>query len=163
LEEARQAIWSVNGNLPVFLVRTLKDVYDQSMARTSFTLVMLAIAAVMALVLGIVGVYGVIAYAVSQGTREIGIRMALGAQSGELKRRFMVNGLLLASIGTALGLGAAVAATRLMSSLLFGVTSLDPLTYAGVSLLLIASAALASYVPARRATAVDPVVALRSE
>ena len=92
LTEARQAIWSVNANLPVFLVRTLKDYYDQSMARTSFTLVMLAIAGGMALVLGIVGIYGVIAYAVSQRTREIGIRMALGARAWELQRMFVRQG-----------------------------------------------------------------------
>ncbi len=163
LTEARQAIWSENANLPVFLVRTLKDLYDQSMARTSFTLVMLAIAGGMALVLGIVGIYGVIAYAVSQRTREIGIRMALGAQPGGLQRMFVRHGLLLAGIGAALGLAAAAGLTRLMSSLLFGVAALDPVTYAVVAAILIAAAALASYFPARRATAVDPVQALRAE
>ncbi|MGD1091015.1 MAG: ABC transporter permease [Bryobacteraceae bacterium] len=163
LAEARQAIWSVNANLPVYSVQTLKDVYDQSMARTSFTLVMLAIAGAMALVLGIVGIYGVIAYAVSQRTREIGIRIALGAEAAGLQRMFVRDGLLLAGIGAALGLGVAVAVTRLMSSLLFGITALDPVTYAFVSAVLIAAAALASYVPARRATEVDPVEALRAE
>ena len=163
LTEARQAIWSVNSNLPVFRVRTLKDVYDASMARTSFTLVMLAIAGVMALVLGIVGIYGVIAYAVTQRTREIGIRMALGAQAAGLRQMFVRQGLLLAGIGAIIGLGAAVGLTRLMSSLLFGVAALDPLTYAGVAAILIAAAALASYVPARRATRVDPLDALRAE
>ncbi len=163
LAEARQAIWSVNSTLPVYRVRTLQDLYDQSMARTSLTLVMLAIAGVMALVLGVVGIYGVIAYAVSQRTREIGIRMALGAQPAELRQMFVRHGLLLAAIGAVIGLGVAAALTRLMSSLLFGVTALDPLTYAGVALLLIAAAALASYLPARRATAVDPVEALRAE
>ena len=133
------------------------------MARTSFTLVMLAIAGVMALVLGVVGIYGVIAYAVSQRTREIGIRMALGAQPAELRQMFVRHGLLLAGIGAAIGLAVAAALTRLMSSLLFGVTALDPLTYAGVAAILIAAAALASYLPARRATAVDPVEALRAE
>ena len=163
LKEAKQAIWSVNVNLPVFLVRTLKDVYDQSMARTSFTLVMLMIAGGMALVLGIVGIYGVIAYAVSQRTREIGIRMALGAAPAGLKRMFVRHGLVLAGIGAALGLAAAAGLTRLMSSLLFGITALDPVTYVGVSALLIGAASLASYFPARRATAVDPVEALRAE
>jgi ABC-type lipoprotein release transport system permease subunit len=163
LAEARQAVWSVNANLPVYSVQTLKEVYDQSMARTSFTLVMLAIAGAMALVLGVVGIYGVIAYAVSQRTREIGIRIALGAEAAELQRMFVRHGLLLAGIGAALGLGVAVAVTRLMSSLLFGISALDPVTYAVVSAVLIAAAALASYVPARRATAVDPVVALRAE
>jgi predicted permease len=163
LTEARQAIWSVNANLPVFLVRTLQDVYDQSMARTSFTLVMLAIAGGMALVLGIVGIYGVIAYAVSQRTREIGIRMALGAEPAGLQRMFVRHGLLLAGVGAAIGLGAAAGLTRMMSSLLFGITSLDPTTYSAVSALLITTAAVASYFPARRATTVDPVESLRSE
>jgi predicted permease len=163
LAEARQAIWSVNANLPVFLVRTLRDLYDRSMARTSFTLVMLAIAGAMALVLGLVGIYGVIAYAVSQRTREIGIRIALGAQPAALRRMFVRHGLLLAGIGAVIGLAAASALTRLMSSLLFGITALDPATYMVVSALLIAAAVLASYIPARRATAVDAVLALRSD
>ena len=163
LTEARQAIWSVNSNLPVFLVRTVQDLYKQSMARTSFTLVMLAIAGAMALILGIVGIYGVIAYAVTQRTREIGIRMALGAQAAGLRQMFVRQGLLLAGIGAMIGLGAAAGLTRLMSSLLFGVAALDPLTYAGVAAILIAAAALASYVPARRATRVDPLNALRAE
>ncbi len=107
LAEARQAIWSVNANLPVFQVRTLKDVYDRSMARTSFTLVMLAIAGGMALVLGVVGIYGVIAYAVSQRTREIGIRIALGAPPAGLQRMFVRHGLLLAGIGAVLGVAGA--------------------------------------------------------
>jgi predicted lysophospholipase L1 biosynthesis ABC-type transport system permease subunit len=162
LAEARQAIWSVNSNLPVFLVRTVQELYDQSMARTSFTLVLLAIAGAMALILGIVGIYGVIAYAVTQRTREIGIRMALGAQAAGLRQMFVRQGLLLAGIA-ALGLGAAAALTRLMASLLFGVSALDPVTYAGVAMLLIAAAALASYFPARKATAVDPAEALRAE
>lgn len=133
------------------------------MARTSFTLVILAIAGGMALLLGLVGIYGVIAYAVSQRTREIGIRMALGAQPSRLLRVFVRQGLLLAGIGAAIGLIAAAALTRLMSSLLFGVTALDPLTYAAVSALLIVAAVLASYLPARRAMAIDPVEALRAE
>lgn len=163
MTEARRAIWSVNGNLPVFLVRTIKDLYDQSMARASFTLVLLGIAGAMALLLGVVGIYGVIAYAVSQRTREIGIRMALGAQPAGLQGMFVRNGLLLAAIGAAMGLAAAVGVTRLMSSLLFGVTALDPITYGAVAAVVIAAAALASYVPARRATAIDPVEALRTE
>jgi predicted permease len=163
LAEARQAIYSANGRQPVFLVNTLKELYDQSMARTSFTLVMLAIAGGMALVLGIVGIYGVIAYAVSQRTREIGIRTALGAQPATLSRMFVRQGLQLAGVGAALGLVAAAGLTRMMSSLLFGVAALDPLTYAAVSVLLTAAAVLASYLPARRAMAVDPVEALRAE
>jgi putative ABC transport system permease protein len=163
LAEAKKAIWAVNSNQPVFLVRTLKDVYDRSMARTSFTLVMLGIASGMALVLSVVGIYGVIAYAVSQRTREIGIRMALGAQPMGLKRMFVRHGLLLAGVGAALGMTAAVGVTRLMSSLLFRITAVDPTTYAAVSVVLITAAAVASYVPARRATRVDPGEALRIE
>jgi predicted permease len=163
LTEARLAVWSVDSNLPVFQVRTLQDLYNQSLARTAFTLVLLAIAGVMALVLGIVGIYGVIAYAVTQRTREIGIRMALGAQSSGLRQMFVRQGLLLAGIGAVIGLGAAAGLTRLMSTLLFGVKALDPLTYAGVAAILIAAAALASYLPARRATKVDPLEALRAE
>jgi len=163
LKEARQAIWSVDANLPIFLVRTLGNVYDQSMSRTSFTLVMLAIAGAMALVLGIVGIYGVIAYGVSQRTREIGIRMALGARPSVLQGMFVGNGLLLAGIGAALGLATAFALTRLMSSLLFGVTALDPTSYALAATLLVMAATLASYLPARHAMAVGPVEALRSE
>jgi predicted permease len=163
LTEAQQAIWSVNGRQPVFLVNTLKALYDQSMARTSFTLVMLAIAGGMGLVLGIVGMYGVIAYLAAQRIREIGIRMALGAQPAELLTMFVRHGLRLAGIGVALGLVAAAGLTRLMSSLLFGVTALDPVTYMAVSALLIVAGVLASYLPARRAIAVDPVHALRAE
>jgi predicted permease len=163
LAEAQQAIWSVNGRQPVFLVNTLKALYDQSMARTSFTLVMLAIAAGIGLVLGIVGIYGVIAYVVSQRIREIGIRTALGAQPAGLLGMFVRHGLWLAGTGAALGLVAAAGLTRLMSSLLFGVTALDPVTYTAVSALLIVASVLASYLPARRAIAVDPIQALRAE
>ena len=133
------------------------------MARTSFTLVLLGIAGAMALVLGVVGIYGVIAYAVTQRTREIGIRMALGAQPAGLQGMFVRQGLLLAGVGAVLGLVAAALLTRLMSSLLFKTAALDPLTYVAVSMILIMAAALASYFPARRATAVDPVQALRTE
>jgi putative ABC transport system permease protein len=163
LNQARQAIWSIDASLPVFRVQMLQDVYDDSMMRTSFTLVMLAIAGGMALVLGIIGIYGVIAYAVSQRTREIGIRMALGAQPAGLRQMFVRHGLRLAGIGALAGLGVAAGVTRLMSSLLYGITALDPATYAGVVTVLIAASALASYVPARRSTAVNPVEALRVE
>ena len=163
LADARRAIWSVDGNLPVFLTNTEQGFYDSSMQRTSFTLVLLAIAGAMALLLGVVGIYGVIAYSVSQRTREIGIRMALGAQPAGLQRMFVRHGLTLAAIGAGLGLAVAAGLTRLMKSLLFGVTALDPVTFAGVAAVLIGAAALASYIPARRATAVDPVETLRAE
>jgi ABC-type antimicrobial peptide transport system permease subunit len=133
------------------------------MARTSFTLVMLALAGGMALLLGVVGLYGVIAYSVSQRRREIGIRMALGARHQQLTGMFVCHALMLTGAGIACGLATAPALTRLMSSLLFGVGSVDPATYATVSLGLIATAALASYLPARRAAGVNPVESLRAE
>jgi ABC-type antimicrobial peptide transport system permease subunit len=117
----------------------------------------------MALVLGVVGIYGVIAYAVSQRQREIGIRLALGAEPGELKRMFVRYGLVLAGIGVAIGLGTATALTRLMKSLLFGISPLDPLTYIAVPLILVTATVLASYLPARQAATVDPVEALKAE
>lgn len=163
LAEARRAMWQVNANLPVYQVRTLGEVYATSLARTTFTLVLLAIAGAMALILGVVGIYGVIAYAVSQRRREIGIRMALGAPAREVRRIFLWRGLLLAGIGIGLGLLAAAAATMAMKSVLFGVKSLDAPTYAAAAAVLLAAAALASYVPARRASALDPIETLRAE
>ena len=160
--ELQRAVWSVNANLPLADVRTLQTVYERSMARTSFTLVILAIAGVMALMLGIVGIYGVISYAVAQRTREIGIRLALGAQRGELTRMFVRSALVLIALGVPLGLAAAAGLTRLMSSVLFGVSPLDPVTYTAVPLLLAAAAVAASYLPARRAASVDPSEALRN-
>jgi putative ABC transport system permease protein len=163
LSELGQAVWSINSNLPLASVRTLQEIYDASLARTSFTLVMLGIAGGMALLLGVAGIYGVISYSVSQRTREIGIRIALGAQAKAVTRMFVAHGLTLAGVGVAIGLTAAVGITRLMSSLLFEVSAVDPLTYAMVALTLIAATALASYLPAARAAAVDPLEALRSE
>ncbi|HUH62405.1 MAG TPA: ABC transporter permease [Terracidiphilus sp.] len=163
IAEAQQAVWSVNANLPVASIRTMQDIYAQSLDRTSFTLVMLALAGSMALALGIVGIYGVISYAVSQRTREIGIRMALGAKKAELKWMFVRSALLLTGTGVVLGLVAAAGLTRLMKSVLFGVGPLDPLTYAAVPILLIGCAAIASYLPSLRAASIDPVEALRAE
>jgi predicted permease len=163
INQVQQAVWSVNGNLPLASVQTMQDLYSHSMARTSFTLVMLAIAGSMALVLGIIGIYGVISYAVSQRTREIGIRLALGAQKSELKWMFVRSALMLTGMGIAIGVGAAAALMQLMKSLLFGISPLDPLTYIAVPIMLAASAAIASYLPARRAASIDPMRALRSE
>jgi predicted permease len=163
LGEMQRAVWAVNSNLPLAAVRTMQDIYSQSLARTSFTLVMLAIAGSMALALGIIGIYGVISYSVSQRTREIGIRLALGAQKSELKWMFVRSALTLTAVGVAIGVMSAAALMQLMKSLLFGISPLDPLTYISVPLVLAASAALASYLPARRAAAVDPVDALRAE
>jgi putative ABC transport system permease protein len=163
VDELGRAAWSVNSNLPLANVRTLREIYDRALARTSFTLVLLSIAGAMALLLGIAGIYGVISYSVSQRTREIGIRVALGARDDQVTRMFVGQGVVLAGIGIAIGLTAALAVTRLMSSLLFQIRPLDPATYAAVSLTLLGATALASYVPALRATAVDPVEALRAE
>jgi predicted permease len=163
INEMQQAVWSVNSNLPVASISTMQDIYSESMARTSFTLVMLAIAGTMALVLGIIGIYGVISYTVSQRTREIGIRLALGAQKSELKWMFVRSALVLTAIGVAIGVGSAAGLMQLMKSLLFGISPLDPFTYLAVLLVLVVSAVLASYLPARRAAAVDPVEALRAE
>jgi predicted permease len=163
MKEIRQAVWSVDANLPLADVHNLDYFYSKSMARTSFTLVMLGVAGAMALLLGIVGLYGVIAYSVSQRRREIGIRMALGAEQQELTGMFVRHGLLLTGVGVACGLGAAFALMRLMSSLLFKVTPVDPVTYGAACLGLIATALLASYLPSRRAAAVNPVEALRAE
>jgi predicted permease len=163
LKEVRQAVWSANPNLPIASVHTVEYFYKTSMARTSFTLVMLGVAGSMALLLGVVGIYGVIAYSVSQRRREIGIRMALGAQQQALTNMFVRHGLFLTGIGVVCGLAAAAVLMRLMSSLLFKVSPVDPLTYSAVSIGLVATAFLASYLPSRRTSAVDPVEALRAE
>ena len=163
VKQIQQAVWSVNGALPVASPRTMQDIYSQSMAQTSFTLVMLAIAGAMALLLGLVGVYGVIAYAVSQRRREIGIRLAPGAAPGNLKRLFVRRGLVLAGIGVTIGLPASAGLTRLLKSLLFGISTLDRPAFAAPAAVLVLAAGLASFLPARRATAVDPVEVLKAE
>ncbi len=163
LDEVRAAVWSVNPNLPLANVRTLQELLDDSMARTSFTLVMLGIASGVALVLGAVGIYGVISYSISQRTREIGVRMALGAARKDVNRLVLKEGVPLILAGLALGLVAALALTRLMSSLLFGVSPIDPVTFASVAAILAAIALAASYLPARRASGLDPTDALRWE
>ncbi len=161
--DLQQAVWSLNAALPLGKVRTLNEIYNKSLARTSFTLVMLAIAGAMALLIGLVGIYGVISYSVSQRRREIGIRVALGARRRELARLFVAYGFVLAFIGVACGLAGAVALTRFLASLLFGVNPLDPLTYAAVSLGLLVASIVASYLPTLRAMRVDPIDALRAE
>jgi predicted permease len=163
MSDIRRAVWSVDANLPLSEIRTLDYYYRKSIAPTSFTLVMLALAGSMALLLGIVGLYGVVAYSVSQRRREMGVRMALGARREALVGMFVRHALTLTALGVALGLGASWAVMRLMSSLLFGVKPVDPVTYSVVSLALIATAALSSYLPARRAATVNPVETLRAE
>jgi predicted permease len=163
LRQAREAVWSVVPDVPIAGVSTMEEVYRGSMARSSFALVLLAISGGMALLLGIVGIYGVISYSVSQRTREIGIRIAVGAESGTLMGMVVRHGLLLAGIGVALGLVGAAALTRVMTSFLFGISPLDPITYCAVAAGLLAAAAAASWIPAHRASTVNPVDALRVE
>jgi predicted permease len=163
VSELGRAVWSINSQLPIAGVRRLQEIYDRSLARTSFALVMLVIAGAMALLLGITGIYGVISYSVSQRTREIGIRVALGAQARSVRRMFVAHGLVLGGAGVAIGIAVAVGMMRLMSTMLFDVSPGDPLTYGLVSVALIAAATLASYIPAARATAVEPMHVLRAE
>ncbi|RPJ60672.1 MAG: ABC transporter permease [Acidobacteria bacterium] len=163
LHEVQQAVWSTSRSLPLANVRSLQDILELSMARTSFTLIMLGIAAGVALLLGSVGIYGVISYAVSRRIREIGIRVALGAEPEQVCGMFVRQALLLIGVGILIGLGAAVGLTRLMSALLFGVSHLDGITFAAVSVGLAVMALGAAYLPARRASKVDPAEALRCE
>ena len=163
LDELRRAVWSANPDLPLASVRTMQDVYDKSLAHTSFTLVMLGIAGAMALSLGLIGIYGVISYTVSQRKREIGIRLALGAQGRDVLRMMLGQGARTTLVGVAIGIGAALVLTRLMAGLLFGVTAHDPMTFGFVTVALVGVALFACYIPSRRATKVDPLVALRYE
>ena len=163
MEEIRQAVQSVNGSIPVGQTRTMQDLAADSLARTSFTLVLLAIAGGMALLLGVIGIYGVIAYVVSQRTREIGIRSALGAEPRHIERMFLRHGLTLSAVGVVVGLGAAAVLGRAMSSLLFGIEPIDPVAYAFAIGVILAAAGLASYVPARRAATIDAMTTLKAE
>lgn len=160
--ELQEAVWSVNPNLPLANMRTMADVHAGAMAQTSFTLVMLALSGGVALVLGLVGVYGVVSYIAAQRTREIGIRIALGADAPDVRDLFLRHGLVLTLAGLAVGLGAALLLAPAMSALLYGVGSADPVTYAGAATLLGTTTLLATYLPARRASRVDPIVALRT-
>ena len=163
MREVQQAVWSVNPNLPLAAVQTLDEVQARSMAQTSFAMAMLGIAATVALLLGVVGIYGVVAYMATQRTREIGIRMALGAQIRDVRIMFLGHGLRLMATGIALGVAVALVLTRVMSALLFGIGPMDPMTYASVSAALAAVGLLATYLPARSASRVDPVVALHAD
>ena len=163
MKEVQQQVWFINSAVPLADPTTVGELYTKSMARTSFTLVLLCVAGAMALLLGTVGIYGVIAYTVSQRTREIGIRMALGAQRNKLTGLFVRQGLWLTAIGAVCGLVVAFATMRLMSSILFNVSPNDPLTYIAITATVVATACLACYLPSRRAASVNPVNALRSE
>jgi predicted permease len=163
LQDLRRAVWAVDSGVPVFGERTLDEFYQQSLARTSLTLMLLGVAGGMALLLGVIGQYGVISYSVSQRTREIGIRMALGAPPVRVTSMFVRDGLRLAVVGAACGVVGAWATVRLMDSLLYQVSAVDPATYVFVSVGLVATCAIAAYIPSRRAAIVDPVVALRAD
>jgi hypothetical protein len=163
IRDLRQAVWAVNGSLSPAGVRTVGDLYRRALARTSMTLLLLAITGSMALLLGLVGIYGAVSYAVSQRRREIGVRLALGAGRGQVRRMFVRHALALVGLGIVLGLGAAAGLTRLMASQLFGVSPLDAGTHLAVALSLLAAAALASHVSAQRGTAVDPATVLRGD
>jgi predicted permease len=162
-QEIRQAVQSVNASIAISHLSTMRELYADSLARTSFTLVMLAIAGSMALALGVIGIYGVVAYVVSQRAREIGIRAALGADPRQLEKTFLLHGLTLSAIGVCIGLGVAAALSRSMSALLFGVHPLDPLAYLVAVSVIFVAAALATYLPARRAANIDPNEVLRAE
>jgi putative ABC transport system permease protein len=165
LADLRRAVTAVTPDLPIARVGTLAQAYRDhpSMARSSFSLALLGIAGATALLLSIVGIYGVLAYAVMQRRREVGIRVALGAAPRTVKRMFVYRGMMLAGIGIALGAVAAALSARLMSSLLFGVTPVDAVTFVVAAAFLALAALLASYIPARRATTVDPMQTLRAE
>jgi hypothetical protein len=157
----RREVQALNPRIPLASPRTMMDVFDAATARTSFTMTMLGTASLVALVLGLVGIYGVVSYVVSQRTREIGVRLALGASGREVRGMVVRQGIALAGVGVGVGLVAAAGLSRVMASLLFGVSAVDPLTYGAVALTLGSVAVLASWLPAVRAAAVDPAIALR--
>jgi putative ABC transport system permease protein len=163
IQTVKQQIWKVDSQLPVTDVKTMNEVSAASFAARRFNMLLLAIFAGLALVLGAVGIYGVMSYAVTQRTQEIGIRMALGARATDVLRLIIKNGLTLTLLGVAIGVAGAFALTRLLTTLLFGVTPTDKPTFFIVSAVLIFVALLACYLPARRATKVDPLIALRYE
>jgi putative ABC transport system permease protein len=161
--QVKNQIWSVDKQIPVTKLRPMTEVMSASLAAQRFNMTLMGIFAAVALILASIGIYGVISYSVTQRTHEIGIRMALGAKTGDVMRGVLKEGLLLAGIGVAIGIGAAFALTRVMSSLLFGVSTTDPVIFVSISLILIGVAVGATLIPARRATKVDPMIALRYE
>jgi putative ABC transport system permease protein len=157
----RNAVWAIDKDQPVSNVRSMEEIVSRAVARQRFSMMLLGIFATLALVLAAVGIYGVMSYSVAQRTREIGIRMALGAQRRDVLKMAVGQGLKLVLIGVAIGVASAFVLTRVMASLLFGVSATDPVTFVTISLVLVTVAALASYIPALRAARIDPMVALR--
>ena len=157
----RQTVWEIDKDQPVSDISSMEEIVSDSVARQRFSMLLLGVFAGLALVLAAVGIYGVMSYSVAQQTREIGIRMALGAQRSDVLKMTVGQGLRLVLTGVAIGLAAAFVLTRVMATLLFGVSPTDPLTFIGISIVLIGVALLASYIPALRATRVDPMFALR--
>ena len=158
---ARETIHAADPNVPISEVRSLEQVMSASVARPRLIMALLLVFASVGVVLGAIGVYGVIAYAVGERRREIGVRIALGAEPGRVAASVVARGVGYAGIGVAIGLGGAFAVTRVMRTLLFGVSATDPATFVGLSIALIGVAALASYLPARQAARTNPMVALR--
>jgi ABC-type antimicrobial peptide transport system permease subunit len=163
LAAIKQRVWEVNPTQPFYNETTVQQLIDGSLESRRFQLVLLAGFSTLALVLAAVGIYGVISFLTAQRTHEIGVRVALGAQHGDILRMVFRHGLQLVGAGVVLGIVAALAATRLLSTVLFGVNAADPLTYAAISATLLAAGLLACWLPARRATRVDPLTALRHE
>jgi putative ABC transport system permease protein len=163
LATVRREVQALDASLPVYNIKTLEEQKSGSLYTSRMAAMLLTVFGLLALLLAAVGLYGVMAYAVNRRTREIGIRLALGARGHDVLRQVLLEGMTMVTIGLALGLGGAIAATRLVASFLYDVTATDPVTFAGAALLLAGVAFLANYLPARRATKVDPMVALRSE
>jgi putative ABC transport system permease protein len=163
ISAVRDRVMSLDADLPLYSIRTMNERLAESVAPQRFTLLLMSIFAIVAIALAAIGIYGVMSYNIAQRTHEIGIRMAIGAKTSDVLKMFVRQGMVLAASGMAIGLGAALALTRLMTSLLYGVSVRDPLTFFIVILLLAIVALAACYIPARRAMKVDPMVALRYE
>ncbi len=158
----RELVREVAPEAPMYRTYTMQGLADASMARLSFTMITLGVAAGLALLLGAIGLYGVLSYVVAERAQEIGVRMALGAKAAQVRRMVVLQGARVVVMGAILGLGAALLATRALASLLFGIEALDAPTFVGTTLLLLVVGGLASYVPARRASAVDPIESMRA-